>query len=218
MSVHVARLLEDDTEHFNLINTRTVELIFQRSPNRGEEERATPGLFFQVRDGEGNLIQGPRETDAEGVAIVPVRGGRGRVELLNVGSPVATYTVTIRDAALESIETRKGLARRLRLLGYQIGNDGPEGNGVADPPPAQSSAQSGGEATGDAEDGERGLVLIPGGEVGALSLAGEPITFELDRSILQFQLDESLDFNGLERDPPTLERLETRTQELASGS
>jgi hypothetical protein len=77
---------------------------------------------------EGAVIQ-RGTTGTDGKIRIRIQGGVSTLQLLD-GSPVAEYEVSIRDDAIEAATTPEGLQRRLRMLGYQIGHDGPEGNGV----------------------------------------------------------------------------------------
>lgn len=239
MTAHVARLVRDNTQSFNLINTRTVEILFQRSPNLGEPARGIEGLSFQVRDSDGSLLQGLQRTGVDGRARVPVREGSALLDLVLGESVVTTYRITIRDEPIEPFadpapagltltldprKIRKGLARRLRLLGYQIGDGGPEGNGVEDPPPPApppprpASAPSSAQRQPVAADA-RGFVLVPGPPIGALVIDGgpaAPISRELDKAILDFQSDEGFFAEGFEDEPNTLNRLESRVAQLVS--
>lgn len=128
----IARLLRESASSlFNLINTRTVELFFHMSPGwPSGDPRGIDGLQYNIFDSRGNQLQGPLQTGPNGRIHMLIRGGEGRLQLLFNGNPVCTYTVRIRDVAIEAVNTRVGLQRRLRLLGYHVGDGGVENNGV----------------------------------------------------------------------------------------
>ena len=114
---------------FNVLTSRVVPIIFQRSPgvdNGGD--RTIPNLNWQVR-AQGLVIQNG-VTGADGRIDMIVRGASSTLELLHAGNPVAEYVVRTSTAALDAVTTVTGQKQRLRLLGYQIGHSGPDGNGV----------------------------------------------------------------------------------------
>lgn len=113
---------------FNALNIRTVTLRFQRSPRLPNGDvRGIRALSFQVLK-NGAVIQNGT-TGADGVIRMRIVGGVSTLQLISGGTP-AEYTVRIRDDAIEDVATAAGQQRRLRMLGYQIGHTGPEGNGV----------------------------------------------------------------------------------------
>ena len=124
------------------------------------DTRGIDALEYNVLDNRGNQLQGPLQTGPDGRIQMLIRGGEGRLQVLFNGNPVCTYTVRIRDATIESVNTRMGLQRRLRLLGYHVGDGGAEHNGV--------------------------------------TTNANPMNWETDRSILEFQVDQNQDFTGLE--------------------
>jgi hypothetical protein len=130
--VSVARLLRESVNTlFNLINTRSVEIFFQMSPGRPSgDTRGVDTLEYNVFDSRGNQLQGPLQTGPDGRIQMLIRGGEGRLQVLFNGNPVCTYTVRIRDTAIEAVNTRVGIQRRLRLLGYHVGDGGAQNNGV----------------------------------------------------------------------------------------
>jgi hypothetical protein len=115
---------------FNAINVQTVEIFMQMSPGRpAGDVRGINAANFQVRDATGAVIQ-IGVTPATGRIQMRIPGGVATLELLDGGAAVAAYTVRIRNAAAEGVATLDGVRRRLRMLGYQIGHTGAEGNGV----------------------------------------------------------------------------------------
>jgi len=113
----------------NVLNTRTVDLFFQRSSgNDNGGDRTIVGLQYQVR-AQGFVIQ-RGVTGNDGKINMPIRGGVSTLELLHNGSRVADYEVRASTAALAPVANLSGQKQRLRVLGYQIGHGGPDGNGV----------------------------------------------------------------------------------------
>jgi len=116
---------------FNTLNTRTVRIIFQKSPGKkGSDKRGIKNLDFQVVK-SGAVIQSGQSVD--GIIDMLVRGGSSTLQIMVNGAPVADYEVTIRSAAVEGNDQLVGRQKRLRMLGYQIGHDGAAGNGVGAP-------------------------------------------------------------------------------------
>jgi len=135
----VARLFSGSSA-FNTINVRTVELTFQKSPGKPGDVRGISGQNFEVVK-DGSVIQ-TGTTGADGKIQMRIQGGVSTLRLTTGGTP-AEYTVTIRDDAIEAVNTPAGQQRRLRMLGYHIGHTGAEGNGVdgaAAPTPAVDRA------------------------------------------------------------------------------
>ncbi|MGE0708001.1 MAG: peptidoglycan-binding protein [Planctomycetota bacterium] len=145
-----------EDEHELTIRKRVAEVFFQRSPGfPSGPDRAIAGLSFRVVAGGQTLQEGT--TDDAGKAEVLFAGhDEVTVELVVDGAAVASYTVTLREAELEAVDGLRGQQRRLRMMGYQLGAAGSDGNGVDD-------------------------------SMGARS----------DRAILQFQVDNELDADGV---------------------
>ena len=122
----IARLLTGSS-FFNAINVRTVTLIFQKSAGQTGATRGIDQLSFQVLK-NGAVIQ-TGTTGADGRIQMRLPGGSATLQLVSGGTP-AEYTVTIRDDAIEAATTSSGQQRRLRMLGYQMGRLGADGNGV----------------------------------------------------------------------------------------
>ena len=131
----IARLVSGSGAFNTLALPPPVPIHLQRSPDfPGGAPRGIDGLDFQVVTG-GSVIQVGR-TGADGKIDVRVPpGGSSTVQLLFNGAVVAEYEVTVDDTALAAANTVQGQQQRLRILGYQIGHSGPDGNGV-DPAPA----------------------------------------------------------------------------------
>ncbi len=127
-SAFISRLFREATGH-NTLNTPTVPIIFQRAPGVATaNDRGISGMDFRVTSG-GSVVQTGR-TPADGRIIVRLPGGRATLEILHNGTPVATYDVRVRSAALEGDDTIPGVQRRLRMLGHQLGHDGPDADGI----------------------------------------------------------------------------------------
>ena len=113
----------------NVLNSRVVPILFHRSPgNDNGGDRAIAGLHWQVR-AQGFVIQ-TGVTGNDGRVAMVVRGASSTLELLHNGAVVASYDVRVSTATLDAVGTLIGQKQRLRLLGYQIGHGGPDGNGV----------------------------------------------------------------------------------------
>jgi len=118
-------------DFFNTLNTRTARIIFQKSPGKkGSDKRGIKDLDFQVVK-NGAVIQIGQAVD--GVIDMLVRGGSSTLQILSNGAPVAEYEVSIRSAPVEANTQLVGRQKRLRMLGYHLGHDGPAGNGVGAP-------------------------------------------------------------------------------------
>lgn len=114
----------------NVLNTRTVEIYFHRSPgNDNGGDRAISGLDWRVM-AQGFEIQPLQTTGNDGKIDMNIRGGVSTLQLMYKGAVLAEYEVRVSTAALDAVGTLRGQKQRLRLLGYQIGHAGPDGNGV----------------------------------------------------------------------------------------
>lgn len=128
MSLATISRLVPGAPGFNTLNIRTVEIFLQKSPGKPSGDvRGINTLNFQVEK-DGAVIQSGT-TGSDGRIRMRIQGGVSTLQLLG-GSAVAEYEVSIRDDAIEAATTAEGQQRRLRMLGYQIGHLGPEGNGV----------------------------------------------------------------------------------------
>ena len=120
---------ESDDEHPLTVRRRVATVYFQRSPGLpAGEDRGITGIAFRVLH-EGQAIQ-EGTTEADGKAEVRVVGDEVTLELLYEGAPIASYQVTLREDEAEDVTTLTGVQRRLRMLGYHLGDAGGEGNGV----------------------------------------------------------------------------------------
>jgi len=113
---------------FNVLNMTTVEIFFQKSPDNPDgDTRGIESLAYEVYWGATRVEQGT--TGSDGQIIVPVFAGRANIRLVHTGGFVE-YELTVSSDALDAANTRTGRKQRLRLLGYQLGHAGPDGDGV----------------------------------------------------------------------------------------
>jgi hypothetical protein len=161
----ISRLTSDSTAHNTLNQPPTVPIFLQMSPDAPQGDvRGIPGVNFQVLI-NGSVVQAGT-TPADGRIDVRVPpGGSSTLQLLVDGAAVADYEITVDTGALDPADQVRGQQQRLRMLGYQIGSDGPDGNGV-------NAATAAGRNVANAEF-ERALVdfqvdqgLFPDGIVG----------------------------------------------------
>ncbi|HEY3065954.1 MAG TPA: hypothetical protein VGL09_09200 [Methylomirabilota bacterium] len=123
----IARLVRGSTA-FNTLNVRTVPIHFQRSPGVATgNDRGIEGLEFQVLSA-GAVIQRGR-TPADGKIDVRLPTPQVTVRLLVAGVTASEYTLSVANT-LDPVNGLSGQKQRLRMLGYQIGHDGADGNGV----------------------------------------------------------------------------------------
>lgn len=99
-----------------------LKILFQRCPGKVASV-GIAGLDYVAIAG-GTTSKG--KTAADGTVTIRMYEEE-TAKLTILGTE---YQVTARTGELEAINTRRGQQRRLRLLGYQIGHGGPEGNGV----------------------------------------------------------------------------------------
>ncbi len=126
----VARLFNAATA-FNTLNLPPpVQIFLHRSPAfPNGDVRGIRGLDFQVTSG-GVVIQ-VGQTGADGKIDVRVPpGGSSTLQLMRAGAVVAEYIITVDSAALDPVSAVNGQQERLRLLGYQTGHAGANGDGV----------------------------------------------------------------------------------------
>jgi hypothetical protein len=124
----IARQALDSVLH-NVLNTRAVEIYFQRTPGNDDGgDRVIEGLEYQVR-AQGFIIQ-RGITGADGRIDMSVRGASSTLELLHNGAVMARYEVSVSATPLDPVAGVQGQKQRFRLLGYHIGHAGPDGNGV----------------------------------------------------------------------------------------
>lgn len=126
----VARLVPSSTAHNTLNLPPPIPIHLQRSPDFPQgDTRGIDGLDFQVVNA-GAVIQLGR-TRADGKIDVRVPpGGSSTLQLLFNSVVVAEYEITVDSGALAAVNTVLGQQQRLRMLGYQIGHTGTDGNGV----------------------------------------------------------------------------------------
>jgi len=124
----VSRLAQDAAAH-NTLDSRTIEVFFQKSPSTPEgDSRGIERLDYQIV-ANGIVIQSGT-TEADGKIEVPIVGGQAELHLTFAGNPVATYQFTARDDAFEAGTTIIGVQRRLRSLGYHLGHAGDSVDGI----------------------------------------------------------------------------------------
>lgn len=129
----ISRLVSASTAHNTLSLPPAVPIFLQRSPDAPTgAARGIDGVDFQVTSG-GTVIQSGGKTGADGRIDVRVPpGGSSTLQLLSApnGTVLAEYEVTVDSGALDAANTVQGQQERLRMLGYQIGHSGADGNGV----------------------------------------------------------------------------------------
>jgi len=124
----LSRLVRDSQAH-NTLNSRTIKVFFHKSPSRPEgDSRGIEHLDYEIVAG-GTTIQSGTTT-ADGKIEVPITGGQAELRLKFGGNPVATYQFSLRDDAFEAATTVIGVQRRLRTLGYHLGHEGDNKDGV----------------------------------------------------------------------------------------
>lgn len=128
MSFFLSRLTPD-SKSFNTLNLRLVEIFFQKSPGKDKgDKRGIKGLKYRVISHGVSTLE--RETGEDGRVEMHIQGDQSTLQILWDGRVVAEYIVTISDADLESETTLVGQQRRLRILGYHLGHEGNDQNGV----------------------------------------------------------------------------------------
>lgn len=124
----IARQAANSILH-NVLNTVTVDIFFNRSPGDDSGgDRAIPSVDFQVR-AQGFIIQRGRSGN-DGKITMSIRGGSSELEIMYNGAVITKYEVTRTTAPLAAANSITGQKQRLRLLGYQVGHSGPDGNGI----------------------------------------------------------------------------------------
>lgn len=114
----------------NTLNTRTIELYFQRSPGVAQgDDRGIVGLEYRITSDGQEVARGT--TASDGKIDVPLRPNTAMVlEIMHAGALQARYNLAINDNPFEPANTFLGVQRRLRQLGYQLGTAGPGHDGV----------------------------------------------------------------------------------------
>jgi hypothetical protein len=108
----------------NLVNVPTVDIFIQKSPGTPSVARGVQGLQYRVL--VNGIVRQRGTTASNGRITVRVPPGPAPVievmgsqfEIRRTGNPFA------------NVNTHTGKKERLRFLGYQIGHQGPHGNGV----------------------------------------------------------------------------------------
>lgn len=115
---------------FNTFNSRTVEIIMQKSPgNLQGDKRGIDKLDYKVEINGREIIKD--KTGPDGKIQVRVRGRATSIlKLLHNNIVVASYEVTSSTDALAAKTTTLGQKQRMRMLGYQLGHAGPDQDGV----------------------------------------------------------------------------------------
>ena len=126
----VARLVASSAA-FNTLNLPPpIPIHLHRSPDFPQGDvRGIDSLDFQVVNAGAVVQLGRTGPDGKIDVRVPP-GGSATLQLLNGGAVVAEYEITVDATALSAVGTVSGQQERLRMLGYQIGHTGADGNGV----------------------------------------------------------------------------------------
>jgi hypothetical protein len=124
----VSRLVRSSNA-LNTLNVSVVEIFFQKSPGKPpSDDRGIEALDFQVLS--GGVVSQTGKTGKDGKIEASITGGQAEVQLMSEGKPVASYRIDVRGDPYEAGNTIAGVQRRLRGLGYQLGHDGDDKDGV----------------------------------------------------------------------------------------
>lgn len=125
----IARLVEDSDAH-NTIASRTIEVFFQRSAGVATNDvRGIVGLQWRVMSDGVEVQTGTTEDD--GLVEVEIRGSTETIlQLLHEGTVVSEYPITINESGYEPDTELIGIQRRLRQIGYQLGWQGDQLDGI----------------------------------------------------------------------------------------
>lgn len=130
ISTPISRLVSDSIAHNTLNLPPTVPIFLQMSPDAPQGDvRGIMGVHFQVLINGAVAQSGVTPQDGRIDVRVPP-GGSSTLQLLVDGASVADYEITVDSGALDPADQVRGQQQRLRMLGYQIGSGGPDGNGV----------------------------------------------------------------------------------------
>lgn len=130
MSTPISRLVNDSSAHNTLNQPPAIPIFLQMSPDAPSGDvRGIVGIQFQVLI-NGAVAQSGTTPQNGRIDVRVPPGGTSTLQLLDNGQSVAEYEISVDTGALDSIDTVRGIQQRLRMLGYQIGHDGPDGNGV----------------------------------------------------------------------------------------
>jgi hypothetical protein len=146
MATPISRLTNNSNAHNTLNLPPSVPIFFQMSPDAPSGDmRGISGIPYRVLINNVEVGSGATPQDGRIDVRVPP-GGESLLQLLTAqgGDVVAEYNITVNNDRLDPVDSIRGQQQRLRMLGYQIGNDG-EGNGVnlpADDEPNQDFERS----------------------------------------------------------------------------
>ncbi len=127
----IARLRRG-SPYFNTLHAVTMRVYFQKSPgwrdtNNDDDVRGVQGLQYRLRQGTYVIQEGT--TGPDGKIEFLVRRGTLHLDITYGGRAQATYQVNNLGTEPDE-ETIEGVQRRLRTLGYQLGDGGTAGDGV----------------------------------------------------------------------------------------
>jgi hypothetical protein len=126
----ISRLVDSSAAHNTINQPPPVPIFLQKSPDAPSgDTRGIAGVDFQVLINGAVVQSGTTAADGKIDVRVPP-GGSSTLQLMVAGTAVAQYEVSVDSSALDAVSTVRGQQERLRMLGYQIGPDGPDGNGV----------------------------------------------------------------------------------------
>lgn len=123
MNPIIARLIRV-FEAFNALNVRTAEIFIQKSAGPPNVDRGVADLEYEVLS--NGVVSQTGRSGNNGRIVVRVLPGANTV-LRVMGSE---YQIFISTDPFDAVNTNTGRKERLRYLGYQIGRDGAQGNGV----------------------------------------------------------------------------------------
>ncbi|MBN1766860.1 MAG: hypothetical protein JW860_16520 [Sedimentisphaerales bacterium] len=128
----IARL-QRSSPYFNSLNAVTMRIYFQTSPGWPDESddddvRGIQGLQYRLRQGTYVIQEGT--TGDDGKIEVLVRPGTLHLDIMHGDRVESTYEVRNLSGAAPDEDTIEGVKRRLRTLGYQLGNGGTTRDGV----------------------------------------------------------------------------------------
>ncbi|GEM_PF-1240830 len=128
----IARLRRG-SPYFNSLNAVTMRIYFQTSPGWADatdddDVRGIRGLRYQLRQGRYTIQEGTTGTD--GKIDILVRPGTLHLDILHGDRVQSTYEVRNLTGTAPDEDTIEGVKRRLRTLGYQLGDSGTNQDGV----------------------------------------------------------------------------------------
>jgi hypothetical protein len=125
----ISRQTQGSTNYNTLNSPPAVPVYFQKSPDFPDgDSRGISGMEFQVTSG-GSTQKGTTGADGRvDVRVAP--GGSATLQLMSNGSVAAEYEITVDTGTPDAVTTLTGQQQRLRMLGYQIGHTGADGDGV----------------------------------------------------------------------------------------